>query len=527
MRGKKMLSVLLVGAMAASMAVSVSAADDVQLTDEEITLKFWDIWPEGQPMAPLVQDYIAQYEEEHPNIHIEEIATQEVDYQTTKLRVAAADSSQGDVFFCWGGGYAKTYVDAGVVLPLDEYYEKYGVNDELLQGATTYCTYNDQTYGLPLKQWAGVLFCNKRIFDENNLEIPTTYDEMIECIKVFRENGVTPMVLGAKDGWHIGMIQNMLAVRTAGADYMNSALAGDATLDTPEIVESARLLAEMNEAGAFPEGTLGISSDEAEELFYSGMVPMFFAGSWAAQSVDSPDNACSQDEIVVTTFPSVENGKGDTTQYSGGVIDFFMINNATEHPDEAFDLNEAGAFPEGTLGISSDEAEELFYSGMVPMFFAGSWAAQSVDSPDNACSQDEIVVTTFPSVENGKGDTTQYSGGVIDFFMINNATEHPDEAFDFAYGMTKYMSKEAYILGDSLPCWTDLDTGDADISPSLAKVQELIQDSTGYVLAWDTFLTGSAIDASYNLLQGVIEGSITPEDFASQIEQAKEEALAE
>ena len=93
--------------------------------------------------------------------------------------------------------------------------------------------------------------------------------------------------------------------------------------------------------------------------------------------------------------------------------------------------------------------------------------------------------------------------------------------------MTKYMSKEAYILGDSLPCWTDLDTGDADISPSLAKVQELIQDSTGYVLAWDTFLTGSAIDASYNLLQGVIEGSITPEDFASQIEQAKEEALAE
>ena len=46
MRGKKMLSVLLVGAMAASMAVSVSAADDVQLTDEEITLKFWDIWPE-------------------------------------------------------------------------------------------------------------------------------------------------------------------------------------------------------------------------------------------------------------------------------------------------------------------------------------------------------------------------------------------------------------------------------------------------------------------------------------------------
>lgn len=417
-------------------AAETAAAETggVELTDEEITLTFWDVWPEGQPMAPVVSEYIEQYEKAHPNIHIEEVATQEVDYQTTKLRVAAADSSQGDVFFCWGGGYAKTYVDAGAVLPLDDYYKTYGIEDQLLQGATTYCTYDDKVYGLPLKQWAGVLYCNQRIFDENNLEIPKTYEDLLACVKAFKENGVTPMVLGAKDGWHIGMIQNMLAVRTAGTDACNAALSGDATLDTPEIVESARMLVE---------------------------------------------------------------------------------------------LQNAGAFPEGTLGISSDEAEELFYSGMVPMFYGGSWAAQSVDSPENACSEDEMTVTVFPEVSGGKGDATQFSGGVIDFFMLNSATEHPDEAFDFAYGMTKYMSQQAYILGDSLPCWKDIDTGDAKISETLAKTQELIQDSTGYVLAWDTFLTGSAIDAHYNLLQGLLEGRVTPEEFAAKMQEAKVEALAE
>ena len=457
MKAKKILSVLMAMTMLTTLAACGNTAAEptgtpekttgaaknetpeasdsgMKLTDEDITLKFWDIWPEGQPMAPIVKDYIEQYETAHPNIHIEEVATQEVDYQTTKLKIAAADSSQGDVFFCWGGGYAQTYVNAGAVLPLDDYYEAYGVNDQILQGATTYCTYNGTVYGLPLKQWAGVLYCNKRIFDENGLEVPTTFDEMLDSIKKFRENGVTPMVLGAKDGWHIGMIQNMLAVRTAGADYINSALSGEASLDTPEVVESAKLLQEMNDAGAFPDGT---------------------------------------------------------------------------------------------LGISSDEAEELFYSGMVPMFYGGSWAAQSIDSADNACSQDEIVVTTFPTVTNGKGDATQFSGGVIDFFMINAATEHPKEAFDFAYGMTKYMSQEAYILGDSLPCWTNIDTGDTQISPTLAKTQKLIQNSTGYCLAWDTFLTGSAIDAHYNLLQGVIEGSISPEEFAAQMQEAKETALDE
>jgi raffinose/stachyose/melibiose transport system substrate-binding protein len=101
------------------------------------------------------------------------------------------------------------------------------------------------------------------------------------------------------------------------------------------------------------------------------------------------------------------------------------------------------------------------------------------------------------------------------------------EAFDFAYGMTKYMSQQAYILGDSLPCWKDINVGDAQISKTLAKTQKLIQNSTGYCLAWDTFLTGSAIDAHYNLLQGLIEGSISPEEFASQMQEAKETALKE
>ena len=429
-----MAAAMTIGACSVAGAFEVTVPEGVELTDEEITLRFWDIWPEGQPMAPIVQEFISMYEEAHPNIHIEETPTQEVDYQTTKLRVAAADSSQGDIFFCWGGGYAQTYVDAGVVLPLGEYYEQYGIEDQLLQGATTYCTYGDEVYGLPLKQWAGVLYCNKDIFDEYGLEIPATFDEMMECIKVFRENDVTPMVLGAKDGWHIGMIQNMLAVRTAGADYVNQALLGEATLDTPEIVRSAQLLVEMNEAGAFPDGTLGIASDEAEELFYSGLVPMFFGGSWAAQSMNLEDN----------------------------------------------DISEA-----------------------------------------------TVVVTAFPEVEGGLGDATQYSGGVIDFFMVNKATEHPAEAFDFAYGMTKYMSQEAYILGDSLPCWKDIDTGDAEISPTLIQVQDLIQNSTGYVLAWDTFLTGSAIDAHYNLLQGLIAGTLSPEEFAAQMEEAKVTALAE
>ena len=126
MKTNKFLALLTALVMLLSVAAFAQA-------DEQITLSFWHIWPTDQ-MAEIVDEYIEIFEAEHPNIKIESTATQEVEYQTTKLRIAASNKSQGDVFFCWGGGYAKDYVDAGAVLQLDEYFEKYGVHEQILEG---------------------------------------------------------------------------------------------------------------------------------------------------------------------------------------------------------------------------------------------------------------------------------------------------------------------------------------------------------------------------------------------------------
>lgn len=400
-----------------------SAAD----SGEEVNLTFWHIWPD-QEMGAIVDSYVELFEDEHPNVHIESVATQEVEYQNNKLKVAAATGAQGDVFMCWGGGYAKAYVDAGVVLPLDDLMEKYGTKDELLDGTLTYGTYDGKTYGLPLKQWAGALFCNEELFEEYNVKIPETFDELLEAVKTFRAAGVTPMVLGAKEGWHIGMIQNALAVRTEGADYMNRALQGEETLDTEGIVRSAELLCELNEAGAFPDGTLGLGSEESQEEFYMGLIPMYFGGSWVSSGCDSEEN-----EI-----------------------------------------------------------------------------------------QGLVKAVPMPAVEGGKGGINSFSGGAIDMMMINANTANPEVAYEFAVGITKYMSEEAYKIGDSLPAWK-VDVDESEVSPTLRQVEELIKNADGYVLAWDTFLEGTAIEAHYELLQGLIAGTTTPEEFAAGMQAAQEE----
>lgn len=399
--------------------------------DDKITLTLWHSFVSGVSQD-VIEDFIEIYEEEHPNIKIVQETAQVEEYQFRKLKVAVANNSQGDIFLSYGGGYSQSIVDAGAALPLNDYLEADKTYDRMQSGVLEYFTYGDKVYGLPIKKWAGVLYCNSELFEQAGLTYPQTWEQLLNCVKVFREKGITPMALGGKDGWHIGMYQNALAVRTGGVDYCNKAIVGEDTLNTEAIVKSAKLLRELADAGAFSEGVMALSADEAQMEFYIGKVPMYFSGSWTAAECENPENLI----------------------------------------------------------------------------------------------QGKIDVVPMPTVEGGLGGATEFSGGAIDCYMINSKTEHPEEAVAFAIALTEYQSNEGYKLGDGVTAWkSELD--DSEVNPVLVEINKLTDSATGYVLAWDTFLQGTAIDAHYNLLQELLGGSITPEQFAEKMQEANEQALAE
>ena len=409
---------------AESTSVEEGSQEQGAVDETKAELSFWHVFTDDAKLD-IVNDYIEIFNQKYPNVKVEQVYVNDEEY-VTKLKVAASTGSQGDVFFAYGAGQARAYVDAGVVKPLDDLYAESGLNDKLLGGTLTYCTYDDKVYGIPLKQWAGVLYCNQKLFDENNVEIPKTWEEFQAAIKTFKENGITPLALGGGDAWHIAMYQNALAVRFAGVDYCNEMLAGNQTFVTDEIIQSAQAVIDLNNEGAFTPNTLGYSSEEAEAEFYMGNVAMFYGGSWSCAVVDNPDNATS----------------GNCT------------------------------------------------------------------------------VSYLPTVNGGKGDETTYSGGVIDFLMLNENTKNPELAFEFATGIAEYMSTEFYKMGDSLPAWEIEGVDESEISPTLQQIQNLTENATGYVLAWDTFLDSSVTETHYNTLQGLLSGEVTAEGFAKSMQES-------
>ncbi|KJJ71420.1 P39 [uncultured Clostridium sp.] len=348
---KKLLSVLLATAMVTAMltgcgssssttqttqAAATTAGTTTAAAAEPITISMWHTWPEANggtasAFAKTIEDVQAKYPE--VTFEMDAVADSGDSYKT-KIKTAAAGGELPDIFFTWGGGFSDAFVEGGKVLCLDDYTTQETL-DRMISGTTDFFKYNDKLYGYPLRANVGVLFCNKAMFDEVGLAIPTTFDELLEVCKAFNEKGTVPFAIGAKNLSDIAWWTDQLTQRTAGADYVNQILAGTATYDCPETLAAAQAFTDLIAAGAFDSGASAMSRDEAYTLFTSEINPMYFCGSWYCSNVMNSEIA---DKVVVTKFPTIEGGKGANTEFLGGADQTFMINSNVKNPEKVVEV---------------------------------------------------------------------------------------------------------------------------------------------------------------------------------------------
>jgi len=301
---------------------------------EKPVLKMWHITPSDAEGNRTILLNAIKAAEEKFNVKIEETGTENEQYKT-KIKSAMAGNSGPDLFFTWAAGFSQPFVDGGKVLALDDYLGE--AKDKLLAGITDNFTYNGKVYGIPYQMQVGALFCNTELFDKYNVKIPETYEELLTAIKVFKDNGVTPLICGAKDLWPAMWYYDVLALRTAGAQLCNDALMGKASFDSPEFVLAAEKLVELTKAGAFGPNAMSVSWDNANVDFAQGKGAMLFNGNWVTGNVNA-ETSTVKGKIKAVRFPTISGGKGNMTEYFGGAGDGYMINSATKDPKLAADV---------------------------------------------------------------------------------------------------------------------------------------------------------------------------------------------
>lgn len=302
----------------------------------KVTLKLWHIWASDsesnrKPFLKVLDDF----QKANPNIKLDIDETESKAYDT-KIKTAAAGNELPDVFYSQAGGYLKSFVDAGKVLPLDDYL-KDGTKDKLLPGVLTNLTFNGKVYGLPYTQATAVFFVNKEMFQQNGIKIPENFSELLSAVKAFRAKGITPMTVGAKDEWPTTQYFDIMAVRDAGAKACQDALNKKASYEDPGIIDAAAKFQELVKAKAFNDGALGLTRDESEMPFYEGKIPMYVNGSWTAGNIQKADSKI-KGKILALKFPVIEGGKGDINDFTGGAAEGFYVSAKTKHKAEAVKL---------------------------------------------------------------------------------------------------------------------------------------------------------------------------------------------
>lgn len=302
---------------------------------EQITITLW-----SQFSDPNSTDgnYVAFYnalesiKTDMPNVNVVHEGTESESYKV-KLRTAMAGNELPDVFFNWGAGTMAPYVEAGLVLSMDEYMTD-EMKGKILGGTLDNFTFDGKVYGYPYSVAVASLYVNTELFEQNNVKIPETYDEFLTAVDAFKAAGITPISLGERDLWPGLMIFGIHAIRMAGAADFNAALNGEASYNTPELVEAAKLVQELAARGGFGDSAMGTSEDDAVAAFKQGRAAMMFMGSWLNGDCEAED-AAVKGKISVIKFPVIEGGKGTIDEFHGGSGETFLVSSSCEHPSEA------------------------------------------------------------------------------------------------------------------------------------------------------------------------------------------------
>ena len=334
MKGKKMLSVLLAGSMVLSSVVGgamTAHADEGEV--QEITWMFWDDLEASEDnitkgFAEVIDRFNADYDGQY---HVTPITTTLEEYYT-QLNALVDAGQTPDVFIVSPGPNLTDYVAPGVAAPLNAYLDSDGWKETFSSDAVfAQQTYGDEIYAVPLNIAAACVFYNKEIFEDAGVEVPTTYDELLDVCAKIKEAGYTPITISAGTAWCLSMLAGYLCDREGvDLDAINS---GEESWVQDKTIAAGEKLLELSQY--FQETAAGDSNDDATAALYFEEAAILIQGSWAIGQMNGA-NPEFEEKCGVFQFPAIEGGNDPNRVIAKS--DSLAMSSSTEYPDACIAL---------------------------------------------------------------------------------------------------------------------------------------------------------------------------------------------
>jgi raffinose/stachyose/melibiose transport system substrate-binding protein len=215
----------------------------------------------------------------------------------------------------------KTLDKAGQVLDLQSTLQQLGVWNDIEPAAAKtvenlYGKFNVMPYQFNIE---GIWY-NKKIFAQQGVAVPTSYDQLVAAAAKFKSAGLIPFSASGSAGWPITRLISGYLYRELGPDALQAVADGKAKLTDPQYVKAAQAIADLGKAGYFGPGVGSIDYDTSVEQFLTGKAAMFYMGSWELGDFnDATKDQIGAADIGFMPFPDVAGGSGSADQIPANV----------------------------------------------------------------------------------------------------------------------------------------------------------------------------------------------------------------
>ncbi|WP_097014911.1 ABC transporter substrate-binding protein [Anaerocolumna aminovalerica] len=341
MNKKRLLALMMVSTMALSLltgcgknAGKTNNADgdpQKQVTDSDNTgstkeeeIRVATYFAGSDAYAPVWKEVCDEYINKNPHITIvdeSQPTSGSNDIFKTKIQADLAASNPADlILYYTGEAYTKTFEATDLFVTFEDIMKadpEWASNfkDSPLQNVQ----YQGKQYALPFIGYYEGLFYNKALFNQYNLEEPTTWDNILKAADVFTDNGI--VTLSTSLGMPYITTENFIMGAAGKENHRNYFdKSWGIALDC---------IAELYKKGALPKDTFTISEDDVRLLFTEGKAAMMINGSWCAEALqDNPD-------MRIIAMPQLPGGTGgESCAIAGFSSGWHMTKKASERSGE-------------------------------------------------------------------------------------------------------------------------------------------------------------------------------------------------
>lgn len=371
---KKLVGALLCASMTAGLLAGITTVFAGEGEKTKIRMTYWN----SEDTVQALLDYLA---ENVPDVEIEYQFIDNSNYDTIVDTQLSAE--EGPDIICESPGSALKHARLGYLEKLDDLGGKYS------DAGTSVYSYDGSVYALPGISWFEGIYYNKTMFEENEIELPATFDEYIEVCKKFQEKDIIPLAAGLKS-WE-PMLKNSMAFVTAeylsteegkafGEKYRN----GEATLDGTWNTYLEKW-SEMIKEGVYTTDMTGIDHDQALEQFATGQAAMFCSGPWDLETIQSKNP-----DLVIDMMPFYGTEASDGWLI-GGPGCGFAVNANSKNKEAAMKVVEALSTVEGQAALwENNQGGSSYLEGAsfeLPEVYAG--ASKALEAGNVYCPWNE------------------------------------------------------------------------------------------------------------------------------------------